>query len=193
MSEYESLRQEILDNINTIVQYNILLYTSVIAVLAFAFEKESPFLCLLPYVAIIPIYLLVEERRRTNDFIASYMIVFLEGTDHNWETRFHYRGFRRYAPSERKSMIRQVSRMNVPARIPYLFVAFVCSGCAIYKVTLQNYQIAFQNTAIFEARNVNAVIVLFTVITILIMVKHTKGDYELKNSYIKSCKNCKRI
>ena len=199
MKEYEMLRKEILDNISAIVQYNTLLYTATIAVLAFAFDKESSFLCLLPYVAIIPIYLMVEERRGTNSFIASYMIVFLEGAEHNWETRLYNRETTRLQSKENKSkkksahsrgMLHRMKRtwknLNTPARIPYLFISGCCSILAIYEAIIKNA----------TAREKWALVILIfcvTAIAVIIMASNTVSDSEIKKSDIKSWQAVKAV
>lgn len=177
MKEYELLRQEILNNIQDIVQYNTLLYTVTVAVLAFAFEKESPFLCLLPYVAIIPIYLCVEGYLVANSRIASYMIVFLEGTDHNWETRLYKESLldkRQQDPN----MAQRISMLGIPERMPHFFVAFICSACTIYKVIIKS-------TTAFEKWASIIFVFFITSMTAIMMVQKSKRNVEVKRSYMK--------
>ena len=47
--EYEMLREEILFSMQTVKNYRTLLYSIVIAVLAFAFDKDEAILFLLPF------------------------------------------------------------------------------------------------------------------------------------------------
>ncbi len=56
--EYEVLREEILCSTQVIKNYRSLLYSIVVAALAFAFDKNEAILFLVPFIAIIPIYLL---------------------------------------------------------------------------------------------------------------------------------------
>ena len=83
MSEYEILAEKIKDRDQEIVQYNSLLYTATAALLAFTFENDNPLLCLLPYLIIVPVYLLIQQKRESQHRISAYMIVFLEGTDYH--------------------------------------------------------------------------------------------------------------
>ena len=176
MKEYEMLRQEILDNSQIIAQYNALLYTVTVAILAFSFEKESPFLCLVPYVAIIPIYLLAEEQRKTTARIASYMIVFLEANnnEHQWETRLYKKTITR----ESESVLRHIFNLNRPSKIPYLFVSFVCSICAICKAIISN-------STNSEKCLLVILILIPTVFTTVIMARNAKRYAHMKRSYIK--------
>jgi 1,4-dihydroxy-2-naphthoate octaprenyltransferase len=52
------LREEILKSSEAVKTYRTLLYTIVVAILAFAFDKNNPWLFLLPFAAILPLYLL---------------------------------------------------------------------------------------------------------------------------------------
>lgn len=56
--EYEVLREEILCSTQVVKNYRSLLYSIVVAALAFAFDKNEAILFLVPFIAIIPIYLL---------------------------------------------------------------------------------------------------------------------------------------
>lgn len=66
--------------------YRSLLYTIVIAALAFAFDKDSAILFLVPFCAIIPLYLLAMHQVDSTMRIGAYIYVFLEpGTDCQWK------------------------------------------------------------------------------------------------------------
>ena len=174
MKEYETLRTEILDRMNAIVQYNMLLYTVTVAVLAFAFEKESPFLFLVPYVAIITIHLLTEEERKKTARISSYMIVFLENlkdSEYHWESRFYKRTVA-YAKKH------AILSFNIPVHTPHLFIAFVCSGCSIWKAVLSD-------TTNFEKWASIMFVVLLTVFTVVFMIRIIRYNSRIKTTYIK--------
>ena len=53
--EYEALKEEILFSMQTVKNYRTLLYTIIIAALAFAFDKNEAILFLVLFCAIIPI------------------------------------------------------------------------------------------------------------------------------------------
>lgn len=89
-TEYEALREEILYSMQVVKNYRSLLYTLVIAILAFAFDKNEAVLFLLPFVAIIPLYLLAMHQVDSTIRIGAYICVFLEeGTECQWETRLY--------------------------------------------------------------------------------------------------------
>lgn len=88
--EYEALRAEILQSMQIVKNYRSLLYTIVVAALAFAFEKNEAILFLVPFFAIIPIYLLSLHQIDSTIRIGAYIYVFIEQeTDINWETRLY--------------------------------------------------------------------------------------------------------
>ena len=173
MKEYESLRQEILVNSQIIAQYNALLYTVTVAVLAFAFDKKNPFLCLIPYVVIIPIYLLNEWKRKSNCNIASYMLVFLEGTDYKWETRT----YKRTSSNKQQNAVKHILSLNIPERMPYLIIACICSISTIFKMLVSNIANIEKYTSII-------LVLLFTILMIAIMIRNTDHDAQVKAACI---------
>ena len=173
MKEYESLRQEILVNSQIIAQYNALLYTVTVAVLAFAFDKENPFLCLIPYVVIIPIYLLNEWKRKSNCNIASYMLVFLEGTDYKWETRT----YKRTSSNKQQNAVKHILSLNIPERMPYLIIACICSLSTICKTIISDMTDV--------TKYISTILVfLFTIWMIIVMIRNTEDDAIIKTSCI---------
>lgn len=88
--EYETLKEEIQNSMQTVKSYRSLLYTVVIAALAFAFDKDEAILFLVPFSAIIPIYLLAMHQIDSVMRIGAYIYVFIEpGTECQWETRLY--------------------------------------------------------------------------------------------------------
>ena len=87
-TEYEALREEILNSLQIVKNYRSLLYTIVFAALAFAFDKDEAIIFLIPFCAIIPIYLLAMHQVDSTMRIGAYIYVFLEPeTECQWETR----------------------------------------------------------------------------------------------------------
>lgn len=89
IKEYEELRVEIREKIelhNTLITFMI---TSVIAVLAFAVQKNITKLYLLPFGVIIPITMRVTYYRTAMAKLSAYIEVYLEPCieELNWETR----------------------------------------------------------------------------------------------------------
>ena len=88
--EYEALREEILSSMQIVKSYRSLLYTIVIAALAFAFDKDEAILFLVPFGAIIPIYLLAMHQIDSTMRLGAYIYVFIEpGSECQWETRLY--------------------------------------------------------------------------------------------------------
>lgn len=89
-TEYEALREEILYSMQVVKNYRSLLYTIVVAILAFAFDRDESILFLLPFAAIIPLYLLAMHQLDSTIRTGAYICVFLEdGTECQWETRLY--------------------------------------------------------------------------------------------------------
>jgi hypothetical protein len=88
--EYLMLRQEILTSMRVVKDYRNWLYTIVIAVIAFVFERENSWLFLLPFIAIIPLYNLAMHQVDSVLRIGAYVYVFLEPSlDIKWETNLY--------------------------------------------------------------------------------------------------------
>lgn len=89
LKEYEDIRGEIKQKIelhNSLITFMI---TTVVAVLAFALERNNPALYLLPFAIIIPISMRVTYYRTAMIKLSAYVIVYLEDKldGINWETR----------------------------------------------------------------------------------------------------------
>lgn len=89
IEEYKLLKQEIINNNNIMRNFQIALYSATGLILTFAFMQDEPMICLLPYLVIIPLYLFRIKQSCDTIKVGAYMIVFLEGREFNWETRFN--------------------------------------------------------------------------------------------------------
>lgn len=127
MSEYELLRNEIIECYDAIKNYNIAMYAAVVTVLTFALGKNNFLYCLVPYVAIIPLYFASESKNRNICKIAAYMNVFLEGNEYNWE-RLHHKYDEQFNKKRNWKSISQ-----------YYFLSIICSVIAITKIFQFNY------------------------------------------------------
>ena len=86
--EYSLLKEEIFKSMQMIKDYRNWMYTIVIAVLILAFDKDEAILFLVPFGAIIPMYILSIYESHTMMRIGAYIYVFIEpGTDCQWDTR----------------------------------------------------------------------------------------------------------
>lgn len=76
--EYAMLREEILLSLQTIKNYNNLLYSATSALLAFASALSHEIIFLLPFAVIFPLYFLIKREMMQVLRIGAYISVFLE-------------------------------------------------------------------------------------------------------------------
>ena len=171
MNEYELLRAEILNAFDAVTQYNCVLYTVVAAILAFAIESDNFLLCLIPYLVILPIHFLCEDRYRNMCRISAYMYVFLESNDYHWEGR-QYQHDQVTNYFDKKKVI--------PAwqtHLHYYFVPTACSAAAIYKVACSNDTVA-------EKCIISVITIVVTIIALLIIRKNSTDFARARKYYI---------
>lgn len=127
--EYVILRDEILLAMETVKNYRIMVYTIVIAILAFAFDKENPWLFLLPFIAIIPLYFLAMHQIDSTMRIGAYIYVFLEPEiDIKWETNlYQYDILHKNQESTKKSSID-----------PYVIMSICCLVLSFINLDFSN-------------------------------------------------------
>lgn len=172
MKEYELLRAEMMDLFKAVTTYGTVLYSAVAAILAFALQRDEFYLCLVPYVAILPLFLLSESKNRGICKIAAYMFVFLEGDEFNWETRHHELDKLNEKKQKRGSVI------------PYYYLAITCSVAALFKV--------YANQATWLIKGIEVVcVVAFTVVAIIIMKKNKVNYNATRDEYIDQWKAIK--
>lgn len=101
--EYNTLRAEILQSIQTAKNYRVISYTITIAILAFAFNQHQALFFLIPFVAIYPLYILFLSEIINTLRIGTYIMVFIESTSKelNWESRL-YKYDQTYLPKKAK-------------------------------------------------------------------------------------------
>ena len=166
-AEYDALRAEILNSIEAIKYYRSLLYTIVIAALAFAFDKGDAVLFLIPSFIIIPIYLLEMEKLNSQMRISAYIFVFLEPkTECHWETRL-YKHIILHKDNYKRKLI--------PAD-PYWYLSFGCLSLSVLKLNFANRDYDFYLTIIFQ------IILLFLII--YVFAKRRLSSIALKEKYI---------
>ena len=81
IAEFNTLRQEIMQDRTFIKDYRSLAFSSTIAVLAFSFSdfaSKEPFICLLPILIAIPLSLLCNKCYKSIAKLAAYLYVFYE-------------------------------------------------------------------------------------------------------------------
>lgn len=165
--EYEALREEILYSIQVVKNYRSLLYTIVVAALAFAFDKNEAILFLIPFVAIIPIYLLAMHQIDSTLRIGAYIYVFLEpGTDCKWETRLHkYDQLHKRQYSTKKTSIEA-----------YWCVSVCCLLLSVIKLDYTNIDFMFYITIIGQ--------IIVLMICIYLFIKKKPDYLSTKEKYI---------
>ncbi len=175
-TEYEALREEILNSLQIVKNYRSLLYTIVFAALAFAFDKDEAIIFLIPFCAIIPIYLLAMHQVDSTMRIGAYIYVFLEPeTECQWETRLlRYDNLHRNQESTKKTSID-----------PYWGVSFCCLLLSIVKLDYTNIDLSFIITVLAQ-------IIILCLCCILFLKK--RPDYlKVKEKYINEWKEVQRL
>lgn len=127
--EYLMLREEILMSMEIVKNYRSLLYTIVVAILAFGFDKGNPWLFLIPFAAIIPLYLLAMHQIDSTLRIGAYIYVFLEPVmDIKWETNlYEYDRLHKNQYSTKKSSID-----------PYVVMSICCIVLSVVNLDFSN-------------------------------------------------------
>lgn len=174
--EYESLKEEILHSMETVKSYRSLLYTIVIAALAFAFEKDEPILFLVPFCAIIPIYLLAMHQIDSAMRIGAYIYVFIEpNTDCQWETRLYkYDNLHKNQYSTKKSSIDS-----------YLCISFCCLILSALKLDYCNRDINFYITIVSQ--------IIILILCIYVFIKKRPDYLATKEKYISEWQEIKKF
>ena len=126
--EYIILKEEILAELSVIQNCKNLVYTLVIALLAFSFEKNNSWMFLLPFVAIIPLYNLIIQKIDSTIRTGTYMLVFLEPyIDIKWETKLY-----EYDKKYRRDF--SVKKINIDS---FVILSGVCIIMSVINLDLQ--------------------------------------------------------
>lgn len=173
--EYKALREEILASMQTVKNYRTILYTIVIAALAFAFDKDVAILFLVPFCAIIPLYLLAMHQVDSIMRMGAYIYVFLEpGTDCQWETRLlEYDKKHKNEYSTKKTSID-----------PYWCLSFCCLALSILKLDYCSRNYDFYITI--------AIQIIILILCIYIFATKRPDYLETKEKYIKEWQEIQR-
>ena len=87
--EYEFLRNEIIQDYQIMDSSRNLLYFAVGVILTLSLNIREPFISLLPFIVIIPIYFVTLDYSYSAQMAGAYLQVFYEPEFFHWETR-HY-------------------------------------------------------------------------------------------------------
>lgn len=159
-NEYIILRDEILKQYDIIQNSRYLLYVTVATILTFSLSKSEPLLFLIPYIVIIPTYLISVDYTLDSYRICTYLMVFLEDEDFHWENRqynFNY-----------------IINKGLPKRENFFHVPFILSSlmCSILFYAFVDYPDDFYAiTYKFVIKMFIAIIPLLIVILIFIKYK----------------------
>ena len=166
MKEYDTLRNEILQNQSLIVQYDCVLYTAVAAILVFALEHDNYLLFLIPMLMIF----FLEEKRKAIHIISAYMCVFFKSTDYPWESRLH---------QYQQDYDSEASRFF--PHLHYHFTVFMCGMLSIFEISSYGY-------SPFGTRIRIASVGVLTIVVICLMAFHTIDRATARQRYMKRWK-----
>ncbi len=173
--EYKSLREEILVSLQVVKNYRNMLYVTVVATMAFAFDKGIAILFLVPFCAIFPIYFLAKHQFDLILRMGAYISVFLEpGTDCRWETRlFEYDEL--YQD--------KYSTKSISANA-YISISSCCLLLSMLHLDLKNINVEFFVTCIIQ-------LILLLVCIYLFLIKKM-NNLVLKENYIREWREIQR-
>lgn len=165
--EYTALRTEISAAEQTIINYRNLLYTITTAVLTFAVNKGDALLFLVPFAAIIPIYLMAMDQVKAMMRKVTYIYVFLEpDTECKWETRLYAR--------DKLHQKRHISeKTSVDS---YWGVSICCMALSVFFLTSETFGFKFCLTLCLQ--------IIICVICVFLFFKKRPDYYNLKRKCI---------
>lgn len=174
--EYEALREEIMSTIQNIKNYRSLLYTIVVAALAFAFDRDEAILFLIPAFIIMPIYLLEMQQVDSQMKLGAYIYVFLEPkTECKWETRTY-----KYDNLHKNKYRRKI----MPAE-PYWYLSFGCLFLSLLKLNFNTINLNFWLVISLQ--------ILLLLLIVYIFIKKRINHMALKEKYINEWMEIKRL
>jgi len=172
--EYDKINTEIINKMNKQLQIVSLLYGTVGVILAFAVNNGTSLMFLIPFCAIIPIYLLIIHDTQGIYKLGSYLVVFHESLGGAWETRLHA-----FNTKTKKSMPRWANNFHFPFIIVSIF-------------SLVLFLFYFDWVNITQYRNVLELLFALVCFSAVIAVRITQKDVDnLKEQYITEWKQIK--
>jgi len=143
------LREEIQNQGNKIHNLRNWLYTSFAAILTIAVSQDKLAFWFIPYVIIIPMYILSLEYEKNMYRAAAYIKVFLEDGNKGWETRL----YDLYYPA--------ISKFGFldSTNIPFIFLIFIITFAIIIKMEAESRENKYIYIGIIIT--LNLIIVLF--------------------------------
>lgn len=155
--------------------YRNLLYSIVVAVLAFAVDKEDSLLFLVPFAAIIPIYLMAMSQVKSMMRTVAYIYVFLEpNTECKWETRLY----------ERDKLHRIQHNSKKTSIDPYWGVSICCIALSVLNLNFKCIDYKFYLSVSLQF--------LILLVCIYVFIKKRPDYYKVKSKYISEWREIKR-
>lgn len=172
--EYELLRAEIKSEYDYIQGNNTIIYTATGGILTFALGTMNTncFVCLLPLFIILSLYLRNVSHHRSVIRNATYLYVFWEGDEFNWERR-HYKFDKTHN-----------QKLNWLDPLRYYTLVLLCGGAAFCKIIeSDNAQCVIEKT----------IIIIFFCLFSLYEIRAKQVNYlELGETYIARWKSIKK-
>lgn len=165
--EYLMIREEIMYYYNVIHSSRNILYVALAAILTFAISSKEPLLCMLPYCVIIPIYIITIDYQYGMWRMGTYLLVFLEGEDFNWERRLH---------KLNTKIENKINRHASSYHWPFTITSLCCTILFFLKINYNNITYKTVLEIVFS--------ILLT-IGFLIFIKSQKSPDLIKQTYIK--------
>lgn len=169
--EYLMLREEIIHYYSIIQNSRNILYVAIAALLAFGVSSNEPLLCLIPYCVIIPIYIVTIDYQYGMWRIGTYLSVFLEGDEFNWETRLH----------KLNSSVK-MNRYATSYNWPFIITSLVCTGLFFLKTDYSTIDYKLIAEVIFA--------VLLTGLFLMFVIVQKDPD-DIKRVYLEKWNNIK--
>jgi len=180
--EYKCLREELLNHISCIQNYNIALYSTSALILSFTVSREEFYYSLLPLVVIIPLYILREKLQKDVYYIATYLYVFLEGETFNWERRHYF--------LDKQS----ANKKSFKPIFPFVGLIIICVGISVLKVYTSSSIDLSQKQQFYYLLSVVFMLSLCLLLLGRTNDKKTKKEYiERWNNVKTSLEECKSI
>lgn len=179
MNEYIVLRDELLKQYDIIQNSRYVLYVTVVSILSFSISKKEPLLFLIPYIVIIPTYLITIDYTIDTFRICTYLMVFHEGKEFKWENRQY--------------KFNNINSKRLPKRENYFHSPFILSSviCTILFFAFIKYPSSIQEIYVgFICEIIAAIVLLFVV---FIMFFKYNDMNKTQEKYIKIWRKVKLI
>lgn len=175
--EYLMLKNEIVQCTQIVDNSRNILYVTVSAILAFAFTQAEPLIFVLPFIVIIPIYLVTLDNMSSIYKIGTYLVVFSGQGNFYWERRL---------VSLDESGTKNTTRFRTAFHTPYILTSIACIALFTYSMIANNF---FGDLFLSLTRILIAALLLFVVMAIFLryrdMIKIRK-DYKDKWEKLKN-------